>query len=116
MTKNSRWDVYLVDLEPVKGSEQGGERPVLVISNDDFNEVMPVLTVIPITSLKSGRQIYPTEILLKKGIANLDLDSLVLTHQIRTISKKRIMSLVGSLSQRDKQIEIIEAIKLHLDF
>jgi len=114
MTIASRWDVYIADLEPVLGSEQGGKRPVLVISNDDFNEVMPVLTVIPITSLKIGRQIYPTEILLVKGIANLELDSLILPHQIRTISRKRIGKLIGSLRQREKQSEIIEAIKLHL--
>jgi mRNA interferase MazF len=115
MTPVLRWDVYIADLEPVLGSEQGGKRPVLVISNDDFNEVMPVLTVIPITSLKAGRHIYPSEILLKKSIANLELDSLILPHQIRTISKKRITKRIGSLRQHEKQVEIIEAIKLHLD-
>jgi mRNA interferase MazF len=76
MTAVMRWDVYLADLEPSAGSEQGGRRPVLVVSNNDFNSVMPVITVIPLTSLKDGRRIYPSEVLLKKGCANLEVDSL----------------------------------------
>jgi mRNA interferase MazF len=115
MTAENRWEIYLADLEPAKGSEQAGQRPVLVISNNDFNRVMPVITVIPLTSLKPGRRIYPSEVLIKKGNANLEIDSLALTYQIRTISKKRITKLIGSIKDPGKQQEIETAIKLHLD-
>jgi mRNA interferase MazF len=115
MSVETRWEVYIADLEPSAGSEQGGQRPVLIISNNDFNRVMPVITVIPLTSLKSGRRIYPSEVLLKKGCANLENDSLTLTYQIRTISKKRLTKLLGSVKDQEKQQEIETAIKLHLD-
>jgi mRNA interferase MazF len=115
MTDETRWDVYVADLEPVAGSEQGGRRPVLIISNNDFNRVMPIITVIPLTSLKPGRRVHPTEVLIKKGSANLEIDSLALTYQIRTISKKRILKLIGSVKDQAKQKEIESALKLHLD-
>ncbi|MGH9339941.1 MAG: type II toxin-antitoxin system PemK/MazF family toxin [Acidobacteriota bacterium] len=44
------------------GSEQAGTRPVLVISDQDFNQLMPVITVLPLTSRKPGRKIYPNEV------------------------------------------------------
>ena len=114
MITEARWNVCIADLEPATGSEQGGQRPVLVISNDDFNRVMPVVTVIPLTSLKAGRRIYPSEVLVKRGCANLEADSLVLSYQIRTISKKRIIKLVGAIKEPETQQEIESAIKLHL--
>jgi mRNA interferase MazF len=76
---------------------------------------MPVITVIPLTSRKPGRKIYPSEVLIKKGDANLEADSLVLCYQIRTISKKRIVKLLGSVKDAEKQLEIETAVKLHLD-
>ncbi|MBI4289096.1 MAG: type II toxin-antitoxin system PemK/MazF family toxin [Chloroflexi bacterium] len=110
----SRWSVYTAELDPFEGSEQGGRRPVIIVSNDDFNRVMPVVTVLPITSLKPGRRVHPSEVPLKKGDANLGVDSLVLAYQIRTISKKRIQNLIGAMDDSDKQQEIEAAIKLHL--
>lgn len=115
MTGELRWSVCTAELDPIKGSEQGGRRPVLIVSNNDFNRVMPVITVLPVTSLKSGRRVYPSEVTLKKGESNLDVDSLVLAYQIRTISKKRIRSLIGAINDPVKQQEIEAAMKLHLD-
>jgi len=115
MSLETRWSIYNADLEPAAGSEQGGRRPVLIISNNDFNSVMPIITAIPLTSLKPGRRIHPTEVLIKKGSANLEEDSLVLTYQIRTISKKRLLKVIGSVSDQEKQNEIENAVKLHLD-
>ena len=44
----------------------------------------------------------------------LDVDSLVLTYQIRTITKKRISKLIGKIEAREKQQDIETALKLHL--
>ena len=68
-----RWNIYLVNLDPVIGSEQGKTRPVLVISDDDINAILPVI-------YKQGRKVYPNEVFLKKEQSNLDKDSIVLCY------------------------------------
>lgn len=113
--ENYKWRIFIANLNPVKGSEQRGNRPVLAISDEDFNQVMPVITVLPITSLKQGRTVYPNEVFLPQGVAGLPHASLVLAHQIRTISKGRLQKQLG----RIKEMEFIEAInnalRIHLN-
>ena len=53
--------------------------------------------------------------LIKKGAANLEADSLALAYQLRTISKKWLGKLIGSISDQEKQNEIEKVVKLHLD-
>jgi len=53
-----RWNIYLVNLDPVIGSEQGKTRPVLVISDDDINAILPVINILPITSFKQGIWVF----------------------------------------------------------
>jgi mRNA interferase MazF len=110
-----KWSVFMADLNPVIGSEQQGRRPVLVISDETTNTVMPVVTILPLTSLKKGRRVYPNEVLLKKGVAGLDADSIVLAHQIRTISKQRLMNCPGDISDKNLQTQINEALRVHLN-
>jgi mRNA interferase MazF len=105
----------MADLNPVTGSEQQGRRPVLVISDETTNSVMPVVTILPVTSLKTGRRVYPNEVLLKNGIAGLVSDSIVLAHQIRTISKQRLMSCLGEVSDANLQFQINDALRVHLN-
>jgi mRNA interferase MazF len=59
-----RWRVFFANLDSVIGSEQGRTRPVLVISEEEINQILPVVNVLPITSRRPGRTIYPNEILL----------------------------------------------------
>ena len=110
-----KWSLFMADLNPVIGSEQQGRRPVLVISDETTNTIMPVVTILPLTSLKKGRRIYPNETLLKKEVAGLDSDSIVLAHQIRTISKQRLMSTLGGISDPNLQAEINDALRVHLN-
>jgi len=112
---NYKWSIFMVDLNPVIGSEQQGRRPVLIISNEITNSVMPVITILPITSLKKGRRIYPNEALLKKDMAGLESDSIVLAHQIRTISKQRLTTCTGEISDSKIQSQINEALRVHLN-
>ena len=57
-----RGDVYLANLNPINGSEQGGKRPVLVISNNNGNHYSSVLIIAPLTSRdKSGAMISTEE-------------------------------------------------------
>ncbi|MSQ26020.1 MAG: type II toxin-antitoxin system PemK/MazF family toxin [Dehalococcoidia bacterium] len=110
-----RWGIFLTRLDPVVGSEQAGTRPVLAISSEDFNETMAVVTVLPITSRKKGRKLYSGEALLHKGIAGLSADSIVLAHQIRTVSKKRFLKRIGFLETPLVRLQVLSALESHLD-
>ena len=102
--KSHQWHIFQANLDPVTGSEQRGTRPVLVVSDEDFNQLMPVVTVLPLTSRKPGRQIYPNEVLLPKGTAGLPEDSIVMAHQIRTISKTRSSLLNPGICKPEDKI------------
>ncbi|MBM3120484.1 MAG: type II toxin-antitoxin system PemK/MazF family toxin [Chloroflexi bacterium] len=108
-----QWAVYEANLDPVAGAEQKGIRPVLIISNEEFNQAMPNVTVLPMTSTQ--RRLYPSEILLLEGKAGQPLKSIVMAHQIRTISKQRLGKVVGYLDDIQLRHEIHRAIKEHLD-
>ncbi len=108
-----QWAVMDANLDPVAGAEQRGIRPVLIISNEEFNQAMPNVTVLPLTSTR--RRLYPSEVLLPKGKAGQHLDSIIMAHQVRTISKQRLANLVGYLEDPQLQHEVREAIKEHLD-
>ncbi|SFV61477.1 Programmed cell death toxin YdcE [hydrothermal vent metagenome] len=98
----NQYDVYLADLNPTIGREQRGRRPVLIISNS-YENLLDVLTIIPITSLKEGRKIYPNEVLLK---SELEKPSILLCQQIRTISKKRLIKKLTTIANPYTKKEI----------
>ncbi len=91
-----RGNIVLVNFEPVKGSEQRGIRPSLIIQNDIFNNYSPTTIVAPITS-KTFKKEYPTNVILKKEDSNLNKDSTILLNQIKTIDKQRIIKKLGNL-------------------
>ncbi|WP_369294218.1 type II toxin-antitoxin system PemK/MazF family toxin [Microcoleus sp. herbarium14] len=53
-----RGEVYDVDFEPVQGSEQGGTRPAIIVSNDAINASSQVVLVVPCTTYRPARRIY----------------------------------------------------------
>ncbi len=108
-----QWAVVEADLDPVRGAEQRGLRPVLVVSNEQFNQAIPNVTVLPMTSTR--RRLYPAEVLLPKGRAGQPLDSIIMAHQIRTISRERLRRHVGSLDDAALRQAVREAIVDHLD-
>jgi mRNA interferase MazF len=113
--KIERWEIWLANLEPVRGSEQGKTRPVLVISSAELNQLLPVVNVLPITSRKPNRRIYPNEALIPNGTAGLTSESIVLCYQIRTLDKQRLTKKFGKLIGEDLQIEILDALKFQLE-
>jgi mRNA interferase MazF len=98
----NQFDVYLADLNPTRGREQRGKRPVLIISNN-YENLLDVITILPITSLKENRKIYPNEFLLKH---DLEKPSLVLCQQIRTISKQRLIKRLATIDNPLSRKEI----------
>jgi mRNA interferase MazF len=92
----SRGDVVLCDLNPVKGSEQAGIRPVVIIQIDRANAASPHTIILPLTS-KIRRAILPSHVFVSAGIGGLDRDSVILCEQIRVIDKSRIIKVLGHL-------------------
>ncbi len=107
-----QWAVMEADLDPVKGAEQRGKRPVLIVSNEEFNQAMPNVTVLPLTA--TPRRVYPSEVKLAEGKAGQPLASIIMAHQIRTISKQRLGKLVGYLEDDKLRNQVREAMKEHL--
>jgi mRNA interferase MazF len=109
-----RWSVFLADLDPVVGSEQGKRRPVLVISQEEVNQLLPVVNVLPITARKPGRRVYPNEALVPMGTAGLDSESIVLCFQIRTLDKQRLTRYIGEVTDTELQKRIFQALAFQL--
>ena len=88
-----RGQIYLCDMSPVVGSEQGGYRPVVIISNDIGNKHSPVVIAAPITTAVQKKKL-PTQILIgrESGLVTL---SMVMCEQLRTLDKKRLTTYIG---------------------
>ncbi|HIE13167.1 MAG TPA: type II toxin-antitoxin system PemK/MazF family toxin, partial [Desulfotomaculum sp.] len=106
-----RWNIFWTELDPALGPEQAGKRPVLVISAEEVNQALPIVTVLPLTAYKSARRIYPTEALLPAEITGLPKDSIALAHQIRTVTKKRLYEQCGTVEDEDLRKQILQALK-----
>lgn len=94
-----RGEIYYADLSPVKGSEQGGIRPVLIIQNDIGNKFSPTVIVAAITA-KIQKAKLLTHVEVKASKKGLNKNSVVLLEQIRTIDKQRLTDRITAL---DKQ-------------
>ena len=109
-----KWGIYKANLEPVIGSEQGKSRPVIVVSENQINDLLNAVNILPITSRKPNRTIYPNEVLLELNKYGLPNESIILCHQIRTIDKQRISTFYGNIDDELKQNEIIETLSFQL--
>lgn len=89
-------DIFLANLEPITGSEQGGIRPCLIIQNNYGNKYSPVTIIAAITSKIFSKEL-PTNVFISKKDSSLEKDSTILLNQIRTIDKRRIIKKLGSL-------------------
>ncbi len=89
-----RGDIFIVDLSPVVGSEQGGERPSLVVQNNTGNKFSPTIIVAAISG-KLKKPKLPTHIAVEKGKYGLQKDSVVMLEQIRTVDRQRLIHKVG---------------------
>ena len=107
-----RGEIYLAALDPVMGREIAKNRPVVVVSNDKNNEFSGTVTVLPLTS-QNLQTVYPFEVFLPKGRANLPKDSKIKADQIRTLDKSRMIKSIGILDAKDLDASD-KAMKIHL--
>lgn len=85
-------EVYWVELDPVIGSEQGGRRPVLVLSDDSLHSLSSRVLICPITE---NRQDWPTKVFIPAGYV---VSRAVLTDQARMIDRNhRHLRYIGRL-------------------
>lgn len=92
-------DIFFADLNPVKGHEQAGLRPVLILQNNILNEFLSTVIIIPITSNLAAKGKLTT-FFLEKKLTSLPKDSVALLFQIRTIDKERLVKKVFTLDER----------------
>lgn len=89
-----RGEIYLADLDPVRGHEQAGVRPVLVVQNDLGNQYSSTIVVAAVTSRIEKRRLS-VHVELPALLTGLPKDSVVLLDQIRTIDTERLVRLMG---------------------
>ena len=96
-------DIFWANLNPTKGKEQRGKRPVVIVSGNTMNRNLGVFIVCPISSkIKNYAGCVKLE---KNRINNLSENSEIITFQIRTIAKERMIKKIGEIT--DEQLKEI---------
>jgi mRNA interferase MazF len=95
-----RGEIYDARLNATEGSEQAGTRPVVIVSRDAINASSPVVIVVPCTTYRPGRRLYPSQVLLHAPDGGLDVDSVAVGEQIRALAKSHLGHRRGLLSQQ----------------
>ena len=104
MEQPARGDVWLVDLNPIRGREQSGQRPAMVISVDLFNSgPADLIVVLPITSQAKG---IPFHVQIDPSEGGVTKTSFIKCEDVRSISKQRLIRRFGSVS--DNTIDAVE--------
>jgi len=112
MVEIKKGDIFITNLEPIRGREQGGIRPCLVIQNDKGNKYSPLTIIAPITSKKFTKE-FPTNVFISKQESKLDKDSTILLNQIRTTDKTRLIKKISVLNNQ-MMMKVNMAIKISL--
>ena len=108
--KYLRGEIYIIDFDPIRGSEQGGRRPAIILQNDIGNQHSPTVIVASITSQKKPP--LPVHLPIN-GIPGLKKGSIVLLEQIRTVDKSRIYNYLGSVgAEMMRAIDTVLAVSL----
>ena len=106
-----RGEIYFVNLNPVKGREQSGKRPVLVLSIDAINNLPLVVTVIVGTKGENISRDYPTNVRVSSMESGLPLETIFLCFQIRSLDAARFPKTSAGKLAEDKMNEIEIAVR-----
>lgn len=107
-----RGEIYYATLELGFGSEQGGNRPVLILQNNIGNKFSPTTIVAPLSSQINTKAILPTHCHLNP-MDGLVEPSIVLLEQIRVIDKTRLFQRLCALSEAEQK-RIDHALRISL--
>lgn len=110
-----RGELYLADLNPTKGSEQGGIRPVLILQNNFVNRLFNTTIVAAVSSSQNAKdaQNFPTNVFINRR-GNLKNDSVVKLTQIILVDKEeRFIKYIDKLTDKEME-EVDKAMKFNL--
>jgi mRNA interferase MazF len=109
-----RGDLYDTRFDPVEGSEQAGTRPAVVVSRDSLHTALSTVTMVPCTTYRPPKHIYPTHTLIQAPEGGLTVDSIVIGEQVRTVSQARLLRYRGTLSAQ-AMAAVDRALRIALD-
>jgi mRNA interferase MazF len=95
-----RGEIYWAELAPRSGSEQGGRRPVIIMSHDGFNETSNwrSVIVVPMSTSKAQAKRGPTAVEIA-GVGGLPRTGVAVCHQVTTLDRAKLSRYVGTLSR-----------------
>ncbi len=106
-----RGEIYFVNLNPIKGKEQSGIRPVLVLSIDAINQLPLVVTVVVGTKGENIQRNYPTNVRVSPLESGLPLETVFLCFQIRSLDQNRFSTQPSGKLSEEKMEEVEIAIR-----
>lgn len=109
-----RGEIYFVNLNPIKGKEQSGIRPVLVLSIDAINQLPLVITVVVGTKGENIQRNYPTNVRVSPLESGLPLETVFLCFQIRSLDQNRFSTQPSGKLSEEKMEEVEIAIRYSL--
>ncbi|OLC37265.1 MAG: growth inhibitor PemK [Acidobacteria bacterium 13_1_40CM_56_16] len=112
-----RGEIYFVDLNPTKGREQAGRRPVLVVSSDAINRQPLVVTVVVGTDAKNVPRDYPVNVRVAAAETGLPRDTVFLCFQIRSLDPARFQPTRGPAGRvpATRMADVANAMRLVLE-
>ena len=97
-----KWDVWMADLKPQRGTEPGKVRPVLIVQTDLLNDIHPSTVVCPLTT-RVQRRVRFLRVHLRRGEAHLTKPSDVMVDQIRAIDNRRLIRRLGKITASSRK-------------
>jgi len=110
-----RGEIYFIDLDPTKGREQSGRRPVLVLSSDRINKLPLVVTVIVGTKGENVSRDFKTNIRVSPSESGLPIETVFLGFQVRSVDQKRFPSVPAGMVSGDVLRRIESAVRYCLE-
>jgi mRNA interferase MazF len=106
-----RGDIYFVNLNPIQGREQSGQRPVLVLSINAINRLPLVVTVVVGTKGENVSRDYPTNVRVSVDESGLPMETVFLCFQIRSLDAKRFLTTRAGKIHETKLQQIEDAVR-----
>lgn len=107
----SRGEVYLDSFDPALGAEIQKTRPALIVQNDIGNQRSPLTIVAAVTSNVSRRG--PVAVLVNAPEGGLEVDSVVLLNQIRSVDRRRLVKRLGVI-RPETMVRVDRAVRISL--
>lgn len=106
-----RAQIYFVNLNPVQGREQAGERPVLVLSIDAINRLPLVVTVVVGTKGENIRRDYQTNVRVSPTESGLPIETVFLGFQLRSLDPRRFPTEPSGQLADEKMLQVEAAVR-----